>query len=110
MNPIHLVTATILAAAASTIPAARAEAAKPLTQRQGTQQQRIAHGVRSGSLTPLEAARLEAREADLARDVARMRATGGLDTFERTVIDRRQDQLSQAIFREKHDPQRRTRR
>ena len=70
------------------------------------QQARIAQGARSGSLTARETARIEAREAALARDVRLMRENG-LSPRERAQIERRQNRLSRDIFRQKHDRQRR---
>ena len=75
-------------------------------ERAERQQARIAQGIRSGSLTPREAARIEAREAELARDVRILRR-GGLSPRERVRIERRQDRLSRDIYRQKHDRQRR---
>jgi exonuclease VII large subunit len=72
------------------------------------QQARIAQGVRSGSLTAREIARIEAREAALARDVRILRRDG-LSPRERARIERRQDRLSRDIYRQKHDRQRRPR-
>ena len=95
------VVAVLLAAAS------KAEAG-PVVARQHNQQMRIAHGVASGSLTAREAKRLELRHLDLGRDIAWMRATGGgLGPCERPIIDRRQDHLTGAIWRQKHDGQRR---
>jgi hypothetical protein len=69
-------------------------------------QKRIAQGVRAGSLTPHETARLEHREAKLHREIRRDRLDGrGLTLAERRKIDHKQDQLSRQIYRQKHDGQ-----
>ena len=76
--------------------------------RQARQQARIARGIASGSLTPLETARLEHRAAAVARTEAAMRRSGGgLSRRERAVLDCRLDSLSAAIRVQTHDAQRR---
>jgi hypothetical protein len=75
--------------------------------RQARQQARIARGIASGALTPLETARLERRAAAVARTEAAMRRSGGLSSRERAVLDRRLDWLSAAIRVQTHDGQRR---
>ena len=80
--------------------------AQVIRKRQENQQDRIAHGVASGQLTPRETARLENREANLNRTIAKDRASGGhLSPAERRQINRRQNRLSRDIARQKHDAQ-----
>jgi hypothetical protein len=73
------------------------------------QQVRVAQGVRSGELTARETVRLERREARIQADVARSRAQNGgtLTPADRVRIEARQDAMSRAIYRQKHDAQRR---
>ncbi len=79
-----------------------------VNQRQHRQQGRIGQGVSSGALTQRETARLEARSASIARQEAVMRHTGGgLGPAERTILQRRLEGLSDAIWRQKHDGQHR---
>jgi hypothetical protein len=74
--------------------------------RERRQQQRIAQGVRTGNLTPLETARLENKEADLRREIRRDRMDGpGLTLKERQKIERQQNRISRDIYRESHDSQ-----
>ena len=84
--------------------AAPAEAGR-IGNRQERQQQRIAGGVSSGTLTARETARLERREAGLNRSVARMRSDGSLSRGERARIETRQDRISRGIYHQKHDAQ-----
>ena len=84
--------------------AAPAEAGR-IGNRQERQQQRIAGGVSSGSLTARETARLERRETGLNRSVARMRSDGALTRSERFRIETRQDRISRGIYHQKHDAQ-----
>ena len=80
--------------------------AQEVGKRQDAQQDRIAKGVDSGQLTPKETARLETREANLNRTIRKDRRTGGrLSARERRQINRRQNQLSRDIARQKHDAQ-----
>ncbi len=77
-------------------------------RRQVRQQERIAQGIKSGSLTAGETARLERREARLNREIRRDRRDGGgLTPAERARITRQQNRLSRQIYREKHDAQHR---
>jgi hypothetical protein len=93
-----------LAALAAATPAA---AHSRVNHRQANEQHRIAQGVRSGRLTPYEAARLERQQARIARYEHRSRADGrGLSWQERRRIERMQDRASHNIYRQKHDGQR----
>jgi len=80
--------------------------AQEIRKRQENQQDRIAQGVASGELTAAETARLEAREARLNRKIRKDRRDGnGLTARERHKINRRQNQISKDIARQKRDPQ-----
>jgi len=74
-------------------------------QRRENQQDRIAQGIRSGQMTPGEAARQERREQGLNREIAGMRqANGGtLTPSERKLVNRQQNRQSRQIYREKHN-------
>jgi len=80
-----------------------------INQRKVKQQDRIAQGVRSGQLTPRETRHLEAREAHINHQEARMKAANGghLTPAERARINREQNRTSRAIYRQKHDAQHR---
>lgn len=101
MKKILILAALGLAAAASATPAAA-----QINRREHNQQQRIANGVRTGQLTPREAARAEGQQARIARAERRMRASGGRLTFaERRRLQQRQNHASRFIYRQKHDRQ-----
>jgi len=76
-----------------------------INQRKENQQDRIAQGVKSGQLTPRETRHLEAREAHINHQEARMKAANGghLTPGERAKINREQNQTSRAIYRDKHN-------
>lgn len=77
-----------------------------INARQAKLEARINQGIRSGSLTRAEAARLRAQFRDLNRLEARYRATRpGLTLAERRDLDRRFDALASRIRFEKHDRQ-----
>jgi hypothetical protein len=77
-----------------------------IEERKENQQGRIAEGVRNGSLTPAEAARLERKERKVNREVRRDRRDGGgLSPAERAKIEKDQDRLSRDIAKQKHDRQ-----
>ncbi|MBZ5627754.1 MAG: hypothetical protein LAO06_02705 [Acidobacteriia bacterium] len=96
-------------AAGLLVPAVFAQDVKPgpIQQRKHNQQRRIAQGVRSGSLTPREGARLERNEARINREERRMKADGNFTPQERQRILRQQNALSRQIYRQKHDAQQR---
>jgi len=96
------------AAAASmfAMTAAPASAApwQSINQRQANIEHRIDMGVRNGSLTRPEAARLRGEFRDLNRLEARYRV-GGLSMRERADLDRRFDALSAQVRYERNDRQ-----
>jgi hypothetical protein len=76
-----------------------------ISQRRENQQDRIAQGIRSGQLTPGEAARTQRQEHGLNREIAGMRqANGGkLSQRDRRLINHQQNQLSRKIYTRKHN-------
>jgi hypothetical protein len=88
------------------LPAA-AQSWLPINARQAILDARIDNGVRTGSLTAAEAARLRAQFRDIAKLEARYRATGGLQQWERTDLDHRFDALNNGIRVQSADNQRR---
>jgi hypothetical protein len=84
-----------------------AAGAAEVDRREQRQQDRIAEGVKSGELTPVETARLERKEARIHREIQRDRAANGgtLTPAERRRINRQQNRASRQIYREKHDAQ-----
>jgi hypothetical protein len=75
-----------------------------INARQHQQQGRIAQGVRSGSLNPREASRLEREQSRFDQEEARLRQ-GGLSPRERDRLEDQQDRMSRQIYRQKHDGQ-----
>jgi len=75
--------------------------------RERAQQQRIGQGIKNGSLTSAEAARMEHKQAAVNREVQGMRrANGGaLTPGERRAVNRQQNRTSRQIYRQKHDGQ-----
>jgi hypothetical protein len=108
MNARTVILAATAAATLGLLATAPASAG-PITRRACDQQRRIAQGFRSGALTAREGLRLERREVRLGREVVGLRrANGGVLTRpERCLVNHQQNRLSRAIFRQKHDRQRR---
>jgi len=79
--------------------------AQTIHQRKENQQNRIANGVKNGSLTPKETAHLENREANLNRTIRADRKgdDGHLTKGERASINNRQNRISHGIYRDKHN-------
>jgi len=76
-----------------------------VNRREGRQQQRIANGIKNGSLNPKEAAHLEKREASVEkREQADMaKHNGHLTKKEQAGINRQQNRISRSIYRDKHN-------
>ena len=74
-------------------------------QRRENQQDRIAQGIRSGSLSPSEASHLEGKEQHINHEVAADRhANGGhLTSNEKSSINHQQNKTSHAIYHDKHN-------
>ena len=77
----------------------------PVGARRENQQNRVAQGIRSGSLKPGEAAKVEGREAGVNHEVAADRkANGGnLTNNEKKQVNRQQNKTSGAIYKDKHN-------
>jgi hypothetical protein len=76
-----------------------------VNRRQEHQQQRIANGVKNGSLSPKETANLEKREASVQnREQKDMAKNGGhLTKSEQRGINRQQNRISKSIYKDKHN-------
>ena len=98
---------TIIAAGLALSATGTAFAQGRVQQRQENQQDRIANGVKNGSLTPKETAHLENKEAKLNQEIRTDRkANGGnLTNNEKRQINRQQNRLSKDIYVQKHDGQ-----
>jgi hypothetical protein len=80
---------------------------KPATinQRKENQQDRIARGIQSGQLTASETANLEKKESNLNREEKLMRSedNGKLTSADRNALTQQQNQLSNQIYKDKHN-------
>lgn len=74
-----------------------------VNQREGRQQQRIANGVKNGTLTPKQTAHLENREANLQkREQADMAKNNGhLTKPEQRGLNRQENRISRSIAKDK---------
>ncbi|WP_076068903.1 hypothetical protein [Sphingomonas montana] len=97
----------MLAALGLTTVAAAAPADAQVNRRQYSQERRIDQGIRSGRITPREAARLQRNQGRINGAEQRMRASGGRLTYrERQRLDNRQDRASGRIYRQKNNRRR----
>jgi hypothetical protein len=73
-------------------------------QRRENQQDRIAQGIKSGSLTAGQTAKLENKERALNGEIAGDRAANGgkLTNAEKARVNRQQNGLSKQIYKKKH--------
>ena len=76
-----------------------------IADRKENQQDRIAQGVKSGSLTPKETSNLEHKEAGLNKEIRTDRkANGGnLTNKQKAQVNRQQNRLSKNIYNDKHN-------
>jgi hypothetical protein len=83
----------------------KTETGDQLRWRQEHQQDRISQGIKDGQLTGSEAAGLETKESDISKEEKAMRnADGGhLTTADRQAIQQQQNQLSNQIYKDKHN-------
>jgi hypothetical protein len=94
-----------LTLAAAAVLASAANADDRIHDRKENQQDRIAQGVKSGSLTPKETTHLENKEAGLNHEIRSDRkANGGnLTNKEKAQVNRQQNRLSKNIYNDKHN-------
>ena len=73
--------------------------------RRDLQQQRIANGIKSGQMSPSEAAKAEGHEQNINKHIAADRAANGgkLTPQEKKNINQRQNNASKQIYNEKHN-------
>jgi hypothetical protein len=86
---------------------ASAQNTPSIDRRERRQQRRIHQGVRRGTLTRREAARLERQQARTRRLEARAKSDGRITRRERLRLQRRENRTSRHIYRQKHDRQNR---
>jgi hypothetical protein len=92
------------AAQAQTVTLGEHQAAR-VDNRQDRQDTRIDQGVASGELTRPEQARMEVQQARIGRMENRIEADGKVTGKEALRLERKQDQASRSIARNKHDRQ-----
>ncbi len=78
-----------------------------LDNREKRQQKRIKQGVKSGSLTKREAARMEKQQAKTRRMEAKAKSDGTVTPKERARLQHRANKTSRHIYKQKHDNQNR---
>jgi hypothetical protein len=82
-----------------------AQTTPSVDRREHRQQRRIHQGVRSGSLTRREAARMERQQARTRRLEAKAKSDGKVTARERARLQHRENRTSRHIYRQKHDRQ-----
>jgi hypothetical protein len=97
-------TSTAPTAQSTTAPSA-VQPPQTVHQRKLNQQSRIANGVQNGGLTAGETAKLENKESNLTKEKEQMKSENGghLTTADRHTLHQQQDQLSQKIYKDKHN-------
>ena len=94
------------AAIAVAVLAAPGALGQRIENRKDRQDARVEAGKKSGELNKKEAARIKARQADLNKQIREDRKDGGgMTAAERAKIEKRQDNISGDIYKQKHDAQ-----
>ncbi|MFY9555785.1 MAG: hypothetical protein WAV20_07245 [Blastocatellia bacterium] len=99
-----LISAMFVIALGITVPAQRTPS---VDNRERRQQRRINQGVKSGSLTKREAARMERQQVRTHALEAKAKSDGKVTVKERARLQRRENRTSHHIYRQKHDSQKR---
>ena len=103
MKPFQILLFSAVLAVASVSLAAAHPVTPRVDRREARQHMRIRQGVRSGELTPREAARLRAGQAHVHGMERRAKSDGRVTLRERARIERAQDRQSRRIARLKHN-------
>ena len=74
-----------------------------IDRREQNQQKRVANGLKNGSLTSGEAAKIEGEEAKIQRDEAKAKADGVVTGRERAKLNRELNHTSHEIHHDKHN-------
>lgn len=74
-----------------------------INRREGRESRRIRQGVRSGSLTRRETARLAAQQARIRAHERHAKADGLMTARERASIQRQENRANRNIYRKKHN-------
>ena len=72
-------------------------------EREENQQDRIAQGIKSGELTPREAANLEKGEAKIEKDREAALADGKMTPKEKRKLNHEENKESRKIYKKKHN-------
>jgi hypothetical protein len=75
-------------------------------RREQHQQKRVADGLKDGSITSGEAAKIERDEAKIQRDEAKAKADGVVTAQEKAKLNRELNHTSREIRRDKHNNRR----
>ena len=108
MKTIHSLIAFVALAASGAIFAQtphNSTATPRIDARAANQQQRIDQGVKSGSLTQTEAARLQARQDRMTAAQAKFKSDGVVTAKERTILTHMENKNSKRIHKHKHNRQ-----
>lgn len=82
---------------------AQAQTTPKVKKRQVNQKKRIKNGVKSGSLTKKEAAKLRKQQRNIKATKRAAKADGKVTRKERKQIQRKQNRASKNIYRKKHN-------
>jgi hypothetical protein len=95
----------ILALTTSAIFAQSAPTSQSIQQRKANQQNRVAHGLRSGQMTAHETGNVERRESSINHQEHNMRRAdnGHLTAADKAKLNHRQNRVSKSIYRDKHN-------
>jgi hypothetical protein len=106
MKKLHMLACAIVAVIGfSSIGYAQTKTRR-VDRREQNQQKRVADGLKDGSITSGEAARIERGEAKIQRDEAKAKSDGVVTAREKAKLNRELNHTSREIRRDKHNNRR----
>lgn len=100
MKKLFILTCTI---AFFAIKASSQTSTPGVDKREQNQQNRIGNGIKNGSLTPEEAARLEKQQGHIEHMENKAKADGNVTAAERARLQAAENRSSRNIYRKKHN-------
>src|SRR5262245_41189391 len=106
MKKLHMLACAIVAVIGfSSIGYAQTKTRR-VDHREQNQQNRVANGLKNGSITSGEAAKIERDEQKIQRDEAKAKADGVVTAREKAKLNRELNHTSREIHRDKHNNRR----
>src|SRR5215475_10487957 len=106
MKKLHMLTCAIVAVIGFSSIGYAQTRTRRVDRREQNQQKRVADGLKDGSITSGEAAKIERDEQKIQRDEAKAKADGVVTPREKAQLNRELNHTSREIRRDKHNNRR----